>query len=133
MKRAISILVLVFIFAFTAQAQRGHKKGMFNKMTPEQKATLRVKKMALKLDLTESQQRQVKAVVKKVIEEKMTKRHQKNKTVSAKKFKNYNDRLDKKIAFKKKMKKILNEKQYEKFEKMAGRKIKKKHHKKKRE
>ena len=52
MKKTASILILVFAFAFTTQAQR---KGQGPKFTTEQHAALAVKKITLALDLSEKQ------------------------------------------------------------------------------
>lgn len=128
MKKVIAILVAVLSIS-TAQAQRG-KKGDFEKMTPEQRTELAVKKMTLKLDLTPSQANQVKPLLLEQSKERQA-MHAKRKAMkeSGKKpsaderYQMANARLDKQIAFKNEMKTILNEKQYEKFEKMMARKM----------
>ena len=125
MKKVISILVLVVAFTFTTQAQRKHKKGNFSTLTSEQKATLSVKKMALHLDLSDAQLRQIKPLIKKQIEErkdaytkmKAAKKAGKKPTADQR-FKMQNARLDKQLAFQNRMKRILNDEQFEKFKKM---------------
>ena len=125
MKKVVSILVLVLAFSFTTQAQRKHKKGNFEKLTSEQKATLGVKKMALALDLSDAQQRQVKPLLKQQMEERKA-AHAKmkaakeagKKPTADQRFKMQNTRLDKQLAFQNRMKKILNDEQFEKFKKM---------------
>ena len=59
MKNIASILVVVFAFTFTAQAQRPNRAQMGSNLTPEQRTTLAVKKMALQLDLTKDQMKKV--------------------------------------------------------------------------
>ena len=125
MKKVVSILVLVLAFSFTTQAQRKHKKGDFSTLTSEQKATLGVKKMALALDLSDAQQRQVKPLLKQQMEErkaaytKMKAAKEAGKKPTAdQRFKMQNARLDKQLAFQNRMKKILNDEQFEKFKKM---------------
>lgn len=129
MKKIITMIVLVIGIAFTTQAQkkdRGNKKDDF---TPKQKTELAVKKMTLKLDLTDNQISQIKPLLRKQITER-SEMHKKRKASKEKDTKLSSDeryamaikKLDKQIAFKKKMKSILNEKQYERFEKMAARK-----------
>ncbi|MCG1036229.1 hypothetical protein [Polaribacter sargassicola] len=131
MKKIVSILVLVMAVTFTTQAQRkGGQKGP--KFTPEQQATLAVKKMALALDLTDKQQNQIKPILTAQIEErkaemekrKANKDEPRQKPTADELFAMQNKRLDNQIMMKNKMKNILNEEQFEKFEKMQkGRKM----------
>lgn len=125
MKKLASLLVLVFAFTLNAQAQKKHKRKHKEKMTAEQQATLAVKKMTLALELSESQQRQVKPLVlaqindKRKAHEMMKKHREEKKEISADdRYKMANAKLDNEIAFQRKMKSILNEGQYEKFQKM---------------
>ncbi|WP_272151892.1 hypothetical protein [Tenacibaculum aiptasiae] len=150
MKKLIALFVLAVGFTLTTQAQKG-KKGDFEKLTVEQQTELAVKKMTLKLDLTPAQQRKIKPL----LAEKIAKRkamHEKRKAMKEsgkerkkltadERFAKKSAMLDAQIAFKADMKRILNEKQYERFEKMAAkmkhkakkkmkrRKYKKRHHK----
>ncbi|WP_420551481.1 hypothetical protein [Tenacibaculum aiptasiae] len=150
MKKLIALFVLAVGFTLTTQAQKG-KKGDFEKLTVEQQTELAVKKMTLKLDLTPAQQRKIKPL----LAEKIAKRkamHEKRKAMKEsgkerkkltadERFAKKSAMLDAQIAFKADMKRILNEKQYERFEKMATkmkhkakkkmkrRKHKKRHHK----
>lgn len=127
MKKVVAILVVALGLTSTVQAQKG-KKGGFEKLTPEQRTELAVKKMILKLDLTPAQANQVKPlIVQKMAERQAMKEKRKAFKESGKKptaderYAMQNARLDKQIAFKNDMKQILNEKQYEKFEKMQAR------------
>ena len=62
MKKLVKIIVLVFAFTLTVQAQK--KKGNKGaKLTIEQQTTLAVKKMTLALDLSDKQQQQIKPIV----------------------------------------------------------------------
>ncbi|KAB1157463.1 hypothetical protein F7018_11095 [Tenacibaculum aiptasiae] len=150
MKKLIALFVFAVGFTLTTQAQKG-KKGDFEKLTVEQQTELAVKKMTLKLDLTPAQQRKIKPL----LAEKIAKRkamHEKRKAMKEsgkerkkltadERFAKKSAMLDAQIAFKADMKRILNEKQYERFEKMAAkmkhkakkkmkrRKHKKRHHK----
>ena len=127
MKKVIGILVLVFVFSLTANAQRqnqGQRKGMKADYTPEQMATLHAKKMTLHLDLSDSQQRQVyklvkdNAVERKAMREEMQKlRNSDEKLDSNQRFALESKRIDKQIAHKAEMKKILDKDQFEKWEK----------------
>lgn len=138
MKKVVAIFVLALGFVTSIQAQKG-KKGNFEKMTSEQRTELHLKKMTLALDLTSSQASQIKPLLL----EKANKRkamHEKRKSLKESGKKPTADeryaiksaKLDKMIAFKADMKRILNEKQYEKFEKMVAHKahkMKRKMHK----
>ena len=134
MRKIASVLILVFAFTLTSQAQKRKKRMPKDPLTVEQQATLTVKKMALALDLTDAQQRKIKPVITKQITErraqmeKMKKlREERKKLEAEQRFKRQNEALDSRIAFQEDMKSILNSDQYEKFKKMAhkrGRKVK---------
>ncbi len=130
------VLAAMLLIGFTAMAQpsssreRGARTGMQD-MTPEQMATLQTKKMTLALDLTERQQEQIKAIQlenAKLRKTKMEERKAQKETGEAKKptseerYALSNSRLDRQIAQKAEMKKILSDTQYEKWEKMQHRK-----------
>lgn len=93
--------------------------------TPEEIAQLRMKKMTLKLDLNAEQQTEVeKLLLAQVMENRIKKNAIKEKKASTdakltkeELLKMQTERLDKKIALKQKLKIILNEDQYVKFEK----------------
>lgn len=127
------------------EAPRNHNRNqkMMN-LSAEEIATLQTKKMTLYLDLNDSQQ----AKIQKINLENATKRKEMIANFKAKKesgelkrptdeerFKMENAKLDHKIAMKAKMKDILNEEQFAKWEKaqkrMAMRGNQKKHDMKK--
>jgi hypothetical protein len=132
MKKIVALLVLAIGFTFTTQAQKG-KRGDLEKLSIKQQTELAVKKMTLKLDLTSSQQQQIRPLLadkiakRKVMHEKreaMKESGKKRKELSAnERFKKKNELLDNKIVFKAEMKRILNKQQYEKFEKSGARKM----------
>mmetsp|Transcript_3001 Transcript_3001/g.3497 ORF Transcript_3001/g.3497 Transcript_3001/m.3497 type:complete len:154 (+) Transcript_3001:29-490(+) len=131
MKKIASILVLVFAFTLTTQAQKDRKEKR-QKLSIEQHAELTVKKMTLALDLTEKQQNEIKPLLKtqaadrKVgIEKRKEARKNKTKPTADEIYAMKSKQLDNKIAFKNSMKNILNKDQFEKFEKMSKRRIKK--------
>ncbi len=132
MKKIVALLVLAVGFTITTQAQRG-ERGEHEKLTAEQQTELAVKKMTLKLDLTPAQQRQIKPLLAEKIAKRKT-MHAKKKAMkeSGKKreklsaddrYAKKSKMLDAQIAFKADMKRILNEKQFERFEKMSARKM----------
>lgn len=130
----VTLLVLVGI---TAIAQRPEGKKQDSKMedfTPEQIATLHTKKMTLALDLTTAQQSKVKTLAlenakerKEKMEERKAKRKDKEgiRPTKDERFAMQNAMLDHKIAQKAKMKQILSDEQYTKWEKMQAHRFKK--------
>ena len=114
-------LLLVFLLATTviAVGQNEKRKMKFDTdFTPEQQAVLKTKKMALALDLNDSQQSQILTLNKTWIQEKMTTREahkslNKEEMTSDQKFELMNKALDTKIAHQAEIKKILSKDQYE--------------------
>lgn len=99
-----------------------HQGNAMEQFTPEQRSELQVKKLTLELDLNESQQKDMKAFIAdkntkmeahrtamKAMKEKGT------KPTSDERFAMKSKMLDEQIATKKRMQKILNEKQFEKW------------------
>lgn len=136
MKNLILVALAFITFQGIAQEQkRAHKKGDNQKriamaqLSANEIATLQTKKMTLALDLNQSQQREIQQInLKNAAERKthMEARKAKKEAGTAKKptseerFAMMNDMLDKKIAAKAEMKKILNSDQYEKWEKIQA-------------
>ncbi|WP_435261784.1 hypothetical protein [Tenacibaculum sp. nBUS_03] len=123
MKKIIGFLVFVISISTSVHAQKEKKE----RMTAEQQTELAVKKMTLKLDLTNSQQRRIKPLLAEQINEKKQLRSKRKamkesgkKPSANERYAISNSRLNKLIAFKNEMKSILNEKQYERFEKMTA-------------
>ncbi|GAA3568249.1 hypothetical protein [Snuella lapsa] len=131
MKKFIFIAIAFVTLQITAQHRRNEGPNMrersqkMSQLTPDEAATLQTKKMTLMLDLNESQQ----AEIHKINLENATKRKEMMEARKAKKdanavekpskearLKMMNAMLDHKIAMKAKMKTILNEKQYTKWE-----------------
>lgn len=127
MKKIVSItLLLVGLVAFAQEKRKEHQRTM-NDLTPEQMATLQTKKMTLALDLNEAQQKQIQQLNfeqaeqrKAAMEERKKKRVEEDseKPTSEERYARQLERLDKQIARKADMKKILSQEQYERWEKM---------------
>lgn len=118
------MLVIVMALGLTANAQ-GRRGERMERLTPEQRVELHLKKMTLDLDLNEKQQ----AEVKKLLTEQSKKHEQVKAAVKALKeegikptaderYEMQSKRLDDEIAMQKEMKKILTAEQFEKFKKM---------------
>jgi len=115
-------IVAAFIFTATltfAQEQKVEKE----RLTPEQRTELYVKNMAMKLDLNDKQQKQFKALMleqnqkREAARKDRQNRKEELKNLTAdERFKMQNEAMDEEMAFRKKMKKILSEDQYEKWE-----------------
>jgi hypothetical protein len=116
------VLVLLLAISFVGFSQEKKEMGK-ERLTNEQRAELESKKMKLDLDLNDKQT----AEVKKLLLEQQNKGDEVRKTMKAKKesgvkpsqdeiFKMKNELLDRQIAFKGEMKKLLTPEQYAKWE-----------------
>ena len=133
MKSLVVIAIAFSTLSVNAQERRqerkgnDHKKEIMKDLTPEEVANLKTKKLRLKLDLTDMQQKKVESILLEQAVERQNKRkaHQnkkeKDKPSKEEFLKMQNARLDSKIEMKQKMNDILTEEQYAKFEKMKPR------------
>jgi len=137
MKKLIIIALALVTVQITAQERknrqnkergnRGERMERFQDYTPEEMATLQTKKMTLHLDLTKSQQKEIQKLnLENAIDRKakMDARKSQNegdkfqKPSKDERLKMMNERLDNQIEMKNKMKNILNEDQFAKWEQM---------------
>lgn len=139
MKNLLIIGFLLIGFTFHAQesgikTQQSSKSVKHNRpnLSPEQMAELMTKKMTLSLNLDSKQQADVMMVNLDVAKKRaeMKKNRENMKSLSdSQKFEMKKAMLDEKIAFKNRMKSILNEEQFAKWEKnmaqRGGRKMQK--------
>lgn len=125
--KKIFILAALVLTSGLAMAQRpeGKDHKRMQDMSPEQVATLQTKKMALALDLNESQQAKVKSLLRSNVEARKAKmealkakKEKGEKPTADEKFAMQNKRLDAQIAHKAEMKEILTDAQYIKWEEM---------------
>lgn len=137
MKKIVIILFALVALQVTAQenkrdhqrdGQRAQMEAMKD-LSPEEIATLQTKKMTLHLDLNEAQQKKVETLFleeaklrkTKMEERKAIKESGERKTITKEdKYKMMNERLDRQIEMKQKMKSILNDEQFEKWEIAQG-------------
>jgi protein CpxP len=131
MKNIASILVFIFVFAFTIQAQK--KRGYKQQLTINQQTSLKVKQMTLVLDLSDKQQQQVTPLLRAAIafrqaamKKRKEARKQKKRPSSDEIYAIKSQVLDNKISMKRNMKNILNATQFETFKKMYKQGMKKK-------
>ena len=124
MKKLVGLSVIIMLFSLSISAQRqGQRQNKNADFTPEQIAVLQTKKMALRLDLDDKQQKEVQKMMLKSAEERQKFRaeNQKNKQdgtglTNDERFERANMRLTKQQAHKAEMKKILTKEQFEKWE-----------------
>ncbi|NJX16599.1 hypothetical protein [Tamlana crocina] len=137
MKKLMIIAVAFVALQGVAYAQgpqkldRKDKMHLMHDLSPEEAATLYTKKMTLHLDLNKSQQDDIYNISlenakkrKEMMEAYKAKKESGNmeKPSKEERLKMMNAKLDHQIAMKAKMKKILNEEQYAKWEKPLARK-----------
>lgn len=122
------VFLATFLAIGTIAFAQERKMG-YNDLTPEQKTELRVKQMTLDLDLSDSQQKQLKTLFLKENKEREAKRtefialkEKGEKPTKDERFRMKSERLDKQIEMKSKLRKILNEKQMAKWEKKQSEK-----------
>lgn len=121
------ILIAIALFTITLSAQSGNhprkgKKEMVEKTkdwTPEQRAELATKKMALALNLTEAQQKNVYPIQLEMMKDRVqmrTKKENKSDLSSEELFDLQKARLEKQLKTKEQYKAILTAEQFEKWE-----------------
>lgn len=125
------ILVVAFLtlsmvgFAQNRQGKMNPERAQMEKLTPEQRTQLMVKRLDLELDLTDNQKKEITTY----LQAQETKRSEKMAAFKAKKqegkklssderFELRDEMLDQQIANKEQMKKILTPAQFEKWEQM---------------
>jgi protein CpxP len=123
MKRLFALALLIVGTTIIAQERnRKHQGNEMEQFTPEQKSQLMLKKMTLELDLNDSQQKEMSAIISNNVAKKEAHKSE-MKAMKEKGVKLTNDErfamhmkmLDEQIATKKRMEKILNAKQFEKW------------------
>jgi protein CpxP len=123
MKKLIVLALLLVGTTIIAQERsRKHQGNEMEQFTPQQKSQLMLKKMTLELDLNDSQQKEMSVMISDKIA-KMESHKAEMKANREKGVRPTNDErfamqmkmLDEQIATKKRMEKILNAKQFEKW------------------
>ena len=128
MKKILFLMTLLAVGM--TQAQNAKRN-----LNPEQVASIQSKKMTLLLDLDTQQQTRVEQLLLVHAKQRLT--HKMNKEDRAQledfeKVERMENRLDKRIALKREMKRILNADQYKRWEKMIAKRAKRKAGKNKR-
>ncbi|WP_133757362.1 hypothetical protein [Gelidibacter sediminis] len=138
MKKLVMILVAFATLQVSAQEQKKEmrKEHAESKMqySPEESAQLKAKQMTLKLDLNDKQQKEVSAIFLEEAKFRANKKAAMSKDKAEQSMskeellKMKNERLDRQIAMKKKMKTVLSAEQYEKWEKMSQKRTRNRSH-----
>ncbi len=126
-KLFVIALLLVGTTIIAQERNRKHQGVKMEQFTPEQQSQLMLKKMTLELDLNEAQQKEMTAF----ISDKMAKKEAHKTEMKAMKekgvkptnderFAKHMKMLDEQIATKKRMEKILNAKQLDKWTSLKG-------------
>ena len=121
-KLFIIALLMVGTIIIAQERNRKHQGNEMEQFTPEQKSQLMLKKMTLELDLNDSQQKEMSTIISDNVAKKEAHKAE-MKAMKEKGVKPTNDErfamhmkmLDEQIATKKRMEKILNAKQFEKW------------------
>ena len=135
------IVLALCVLGLTAFAQKKERRDKFKEMTPEQRVEVRVKKMTRDLDLNATQQNQVRELFlaqkedrEKFVEEVKACREAHQKVTEEQRENAKNKMEEKKEATKLKMKSILTDAQYAKWDaSMQERKEKMEHRKREHE
>lgn len=111
--------MLISLTGFSQQRDMGRmERAQKIKMTPEQRAEISSKRMALALDLTESQRMEIETLHFEQLNENKTRITERRKTArenAKKRDERSIKNLDKRLSHQEKMKEILNEEQYAKW------------------
>ena len=128
MKTNIGTVLLTICVVFSISAQSNRKQHSKPEFTVEQQTTLFLKKMTLSLDLSEKQQGKMKPLLAEIVmkknemmEAKKANNGQKPELSSEEAFAKLNEKLDYQIALQNKMKSVLDEDQFEKYQEMRAR------------
>jgi hypothetical protein len=139
-KLSLLVIMLISISAFSQQKGQHHKAdgNDMSNMSAEEIATLQTKRLTLHLNLNQAQQQEIKKLYKEKAEEHkaLMAEHKKMSSEEAEKlkenrFERKNARLDQHLAYQEKMKQILNEEQFKKWQESRS-KMRKSSHKYKR-
>ena len=125
-KLALIVLLVVGLSTYAQEGKKQERQGAEReRLSPEQRNQLQLKKMTLDLNLNESQQKEI----AKILEEQTSKRQAEMATFKANKDKGVkptaeerfamkNKKLDEAIAVKAKVQKVLTPEQFKKWEDM---------------
>ncbi|MFN7100657.1 MAG: hypothetical protein ACK4M4_09810 [Flavobacterium sp.] len=128
MKKVMILAILLVGISSIAQTKRENgKRQQLEQMTPEQKQELQLKKLTLDLDLSNAQQKEVQVVLSEqhkkremAMAQRKANQAEAKKPTADERFAMKNKMLDEQIELKSRMKKILSNEQFNKWEATKG-------------
>ncbi|NMH26714.1 hypothetical protein [Flavobacterium silvaticum] len=130
MKPVIATLILLVNMAAFAQPENRHHDKKHPELTLEQKKSLRLKKLTLDLDLSNSQQKDMALLIdeqmtsgKAMMDEMKAKRESGQKPTADEIYAHKSQMLDQRIAINEKAKKILDKNQYETWKRLQDKAV----------
>ena len=124
MKKLFIVALLMIGTSLFAQEKMENGKEKMERLTPEQRNSLHLKKLTLDLNLTPSQQKEMEKLIAErsakkqaVVNEKRNLKEGKVKLSPEERYAKRSQMLDEQIAFKAKVKAVLNPEQFAKWEK----------------
>lgn len=121
MKKMLLLIVILTVGITTAQEEEATATQKKERLSPEQRASIKSKKMTLALDLTDRQQAEVYSILMaeaKNNPKEPVSRRQRAQLDPSERFNRMQERIDGQIRVKRQLKQVLSKVQYAKFEKM---------------
>ncbi|HOZ74792.1 MAG TPA: hypothetical protein PLS51_03675 [Flavobacterium sp.] len=128
MKKLLMVAFLVVgLTAFAQEKKMDRKRADIEKLTPEQRNQLAIKKMTLELGLNDSQQKEMSKIIAEqsakreaVMAERKANREKGVKPTADERFARESKRLDEQMAMQERVKKILSPEQFKKWEQLKA-------------
>lgn len=126
-KVIVAVLLFVGFATFAQEEKQVPKRAEMEKMSPEQRSELRLKKLVIELGLNDSQQKEIGKIITEqnakrdqMITERKANKEKGTKPTSDERFARENKRLDDEKIMKDRMQKILTADQMKKWEDMKS-------------
>jgi len=128
MKKLLMVAFLVVgLTAFAQEKKMDRKRADMEKLTPEQRNQLAVKKMTLELGLNDSQQKEMSKIIAEqsakreaAMAERKANKEKGVKPTADERFARESKRLDEQMALQERVKKILTPEQFKKWEQLKA-------------
>lgn len=124
-KLALIALLALGISAYAQEGKKDRKGADVERLSPEQRNQLMLKRLTNELDLNDAQQKEIGKIIaqqsekrEKIRAERMAQKEKGTKPTADEKFARENQKLDDQAELKTQLKKVLSPAQYEKWEAM---------------
>jgi hypothetical protein len=124
-KLALIVLLVVGFSTYAQEVKQDRKGGEREKLSPEQRNQLQLKKMTLELNLNETQKKEMGKLIAEqsskreaAMAERKASKEKGVKLTADERFKMQSQRLDEEVAMKEKIQKVLTADQFKKWEDM---------------